>query len=115
MNSLHDSNVQKHRLAIEDSWLEIEQINASIHAAAAEQSWDRVVEWATSRHQSLQRHFQNFPVGPQNAAFYQTHLTKMLDGEQALHALAVDARRHIMREGAAMNNTRRALGAYRAS
>lgn len=97
---------------IESSWLEIERIDASIHAAAAAQSWDRVVEGATARHQSLQRHFATFPVGPTNAGFYQKHLTKMLSGEQTLHALAVDARRQIMRESASANYNHRAMSAY---
>lgn len=114
MNSLLDQSNTDSSLppTIENSWLEIERINASIHAAAAEHSWERVVEGAAARHQSLLRHFETFPVGPTNANFYQKNLTKMLSGEEALHALAVDARRQIMRESASATHSHRAMNAY---
>lgn len=98
--------------AIESSWLEIERISQAMQKAAALKDWQHVVECATARHQIVLRHFDNFPVGPRNAAFYRERLTQLLSGEQSLHTLAVDARREIMRESATTNYTHRALNAY---
>lgn len=97
---------------IETSWQEIERITASMRDAAAQKSWHDVVEWAASRHHNLLRHFDAFPVGPQNALFYRERLTQMIAGEQSLHALAVDARREIMRESATASYNHRAVNAY---
>lgn len=98
--------------AIERSWLEIERITQVMQDAAAQKSWQHVVECATTRHHTLLRHFDNFPVGPENAVFYRERLSQMLAGEESLHALAVDARREIMRESATTNYSHRALNAY---
>ena len=100
---------------VESSWGAIESISASMRDAAAQQAWPQVVELAISRHRNLLGHFQRFPVGPENAAFYNTRLTEMLAGERELQALAVDARKQVMREGASANYNRRAMGAYLAS
>lgn len=98
--------------AIESSWFEIERISQAMQEAAAHKNWPHVVECAAARHHIVLRHFDNFPVGPQNALFYRERLTQLLSGEQALHALAVDARREIMRESATVNYSHRALNAY---
>lgn len=97
---------------IEESWQQIEAINRSMHAAADAEEWQDVVECAATRHQRLLEHFQNFPVGPQYAEFYQQRLTAMLDGENKLQTLARDARKRVMGESVAINKTRRAVGAY---
>jgi len=97
---------------VESSWSAIESISTSMRDAAAQQAWSEVVELAISRHRNLLGHFQRFPVGPENAAFYNVRLTEMLAGERELQSLAVDARKRVMREGSDANHTRRAMGAY---
>lgn len=97
---------------IEASWQDIEAMNQSLHAAANAEEWQKVVERAAMRHQRLIAHFEHFPVSPKYAEFYQHRLTEMLKGEQSLHTLAVDARRHIMRESASATHSHRALNAY---
>jgi hypothetical protein len=97
---------------VEESWFAIEALSRSMRDAAGREDWLQVVELAASRHRNLLYHFQQFPVGPENAGFYQEHLTRMLDGERELQALALDARRRVMRDGAAANHSRRAVGAY---
>jgi hypothetical protein len=104
-----------HSVNVEESWFAIEALSRSMRDAASSEEWLQVVELAASRHRNLLHHFQRFPVGPENAGFYQDHLTRMLDGERELQALALDARRRVMREGAVANHNRRAVGAYLAS
>lgn len=100
---------------VENSWSTIESISASMRDAAAQEEWSQVVDLAISRHRNLLGHFQRFPVGPENAAFYSDRLSQMLAGERELHELAVDARRQVMRESVSANHNRRAMGAYLAS
>lgn len=97
---------------VEQSWGDIEAINRSIQTAASDEAWEQVVELAVSRHRLLLNHFQQFPVGPEYAAFYQQHLTTMLDGERELQTLARDARKRVLREGTMINRNYRAVGAY---
>lgn len=100
------------KLSIEISWQDIEAMNQSIHAAANAEEWQQVVECAADRHQRLLAHFEDFPVGPQYANFYQQRLTEMLTGERQLQALATNARKRVMSDGVVINKNRRALGAY---
>jgi thymidylate synthase ThyX len=109
--SAESMNTSMHR-TIENSWDEIERITQAMKDAAAQKDWPHVVEGAAARHHTLLNHFDSYPVGPQNALFYRERLTQMLAGEQSLHALAVDARREIMRESATTNYSHRALSAY---
>lgn len=101
--------------SVENSWGAIESINTSMRDAAAQENWPEVLELAISRHHNLLGHFQRFPVGPENANFYSKRLPEMLAGEHELQALAVDARKRVMRDGASANYNRRAMGAYLAS
>ena len=100
---------------VENSWDAIESISTSMRDAAAQEEWNQVVELAMSRHRNLLGHFQRFPVGPENAAFYNDRLSVMLAGERELQALAMDARKKVMRDGVNANYNRRAMGAYLAS
>jgi hypothetical protein len=97
---------------VEQSWSMIESLSDSMRAAAAEQAWERVVELAVTRHRILLAHFQRFPIGPDNATFYNDRLTQMLQGERELQTLAVEARRRVMRDGANSSRNHRAVGAY---
>lgn len=101
-----------HVESVESSWSAIESISVSMRDAAAQEDWPQVVELAISRHRNLLGHFQRFPVGPDNAAFYSARLTPMLEGERELQTLAVDARKRVMRDSVAANYNRRAMGAY---
>lgn len=98
--------------AIESSWFAVERISQEMQEAAAQKSWHHVVECAAARHRTLLQHFNDFPVGPENALFYRERLTHLLDGEHSLHALAVDARREIMRESAITNRNHKAVSTY---
>lgn len=98
--------------SVHESWRAIELLTDAMRQAATEEAWPRVVEFAADRHRSLLEHFERYPVGPDNAAFYQTVLTTMLHGEQELQAIAVDARRQIMRQSVTARQNHRAVGAY---
>lgn len=100
------------KLSIETSWKDIEAMNQSIHAAANAEEWQQVVECAADRHKRLLAHFEDFPVGPQYAEFYQLRLTEMLKRERQLQALADSARKRVMSDGVVINKNRRAMGAY---
>lgn len=97
---------------VEESWQSIEALNASMREAAGEEQWPTVVELAVTRHRNLLLHFERFPVGPATADFYAEHLNRMLEGERQLQALALDARKRVMRDGAGASYNRRAVGAY---
>ncbi len=97
---------------VENSWASIESISYSMRDAAAQEDWPQVVELAVNRHRSLLNHFQRFPVGPDNAAFYNIRLTQMIAGERELQDLAVDARKRVMRDSVQASYNRRAMGAY---
>jgi hypothetical protein len=97
---------------VEESWFAIEAMSCSMRAAASSEDWQQVVELAATRHHNLLDHFQSFPVGPKNAGFYQQQLAQMLAGERELQALALDARKQVMRNSVVANHNRRAVGAY---
>lgn len=98
--------------AVETSWHVIEDFTLQMREASARTEWSTVLELANSRHREVLNHFEKFPVGPDNAAFYQTRLTTMLNGEKELQRIATDARREVMREGLISNRNHRAVGAY---
>ncbi len=100
--------------SIESSWADIDAATHSIRSAAVAEDWLTVTELAVARHQQIIQHFNQFPVGPQSAPFYQHHLSEMLKSEKDLQALALDARTRVMRDGISLHHNRRALGAYSA-
>ncbi len=97
---------------VEDSWAIVERFTQAMRAAADDQDWLHVLNLAGDRHQQLLQHFQYFPVGPENAGFYQVRLHSMLKGEQDLQRIATDARREVMREGLITSQNYRAARAY---
>lgn len=99
-------------LTVEQSWANIDRTTQSMRSAAQSADWSQVLEMSSSRHEQLKAHFLQFPVGPDNAEFYQAHLTDMLKGERELQRLATDARREVMRESMIANHNHRAVGAY---
>ena len=86
----------------------------ALREAVTAQDWMRASEMAEQRHASLLAHFEQFPVGPETAEFYQHHLAHLLADEPQLNALAVQARREVMKQGLAFNHNRRAVSAYQA-
>jgi hypothetical protein len=97
---------------IAQSWSAIQQFTETMQLAAEDAEWARVLELATQRHVQLLSHFEQFPVGPTNAEFYQQHLHAMLIGEQQLQAITTDARKAVMRDGLISSRNHRAMDAY---
>lgn len=97
---------------VAQSWSAIQQFTENMQHAAQDAEWARVLELATERHVELLAHFEKFPVGPDNAEFYQQHLHAMLLGEQQLQAITTEARKAVMRDGLISSRNHRAVGAY---
>jgi hypothetical protein len=97
---------------VHDSWQALCDLTSAIRTGAAAEEWEQVVELAGMRHRAVLDHFERFPVGPDNAAFYHGRLTDMLRGEQELQAIAVSARRELMRLSVVSRQSHRAVGAY---
>jgi hypothetical protein len=97
---------------VEASWSAVENLTTAMRSAAGNESWSEVVELAAARHETLQRHFEHFPVGPANATFYQRHLTTLLNREKELQELAVAARKEIMRQSSTLQRNKRSVMAY---
>jgi len=99
-------------ITVEHSWSTIDAMTRSMRAAAKDEDWTQVLELSGSRHLYLMTHFKQFPVGPENAEFYQSRLMHVLEGEKELQLLATNARREIMRQGLISTQNHRAVGAY---
>lgn len=97
------------------NWSKIELLSASMSEAATSEDWPRVLELSTERHTKVMRHFELFPVGPENAEFYQQKLSMMLTSEQQLQAMTLEARKQLMRSGLTSARNHRAVGAYLAT
>ncbi len=97
---------------VAQSWSLIQHFTETMQQAALEQEWPHVLELATQRHEYLLSHFDQFPVGPDNAEFYHQHLHAMLRGEQQLQAITTEARKAVMRAGLISSRNHRAVGAY---
>ena len=97
-----------------DSWQSLVEHSSALRNAVEQQDWMRASEMAQQRHTSLLQHFRRFPVSPETAEFYQDHLARLLADEPELNALAVQARREVMKQGLAFNHNRRAVSAYQA-
>lgn len=100
------------KITVEQSWADIDRMTSSMHAAANLKAWEEVLGLSGTRHLQLMAHFKEFPVGPDNAEFYQARLMEMLSGEKELQQMAMQARREVMREGLVENKNLRAVGAY---
>ena len=98
--------------AVHQSWQNLCELTAAMRTGAAAEEWEQVVELAGARHHAVLDHFERFPVGPETAAFYHGRLTDMLRGEQELQAIAVAARRELMRRSVVSRQSHRAVGAY---
>lgn len=97
---------------IEGSWNTVAAMTARMHELAAAQEWMQLMELAAVRHQRFIDHFGMFPVGPTNAEFYRDRMHDLLQGEEQLQRLALEARKEIMRSASISNQNHRAVGAY---
>lgn len=97
---------------IENSWSAIGNASSAMQSAAANEEWFQVMEMAALRHQQVVDHFERFPVGPDNAEFYRSHINAMLKEEQGLQTLVLDARKKVMGAATVSNQNHRAVGAY---
>lgn len=100
--------------ALTDSWQSLVEHSSALRSAVERQDWMQASEMAERRHASLLQHFERFPVSPETAGFYQEHLARLLADEPQLNALAVQARREVMKQGLTFNHNRRAVSAYQA-
>jgi hypothetical protein len=94
------------------SWQHIEGLTKSIMTLAKKQDWPEVNELAIKRHQAVLKHFDDFPVGPETAEFYNDHLSRFLTQEAHITALATDARKKVMQQGLALQQSQKAVSAY---
>jgi hypothetical protein len=97
---------------IEGSWKVVEAMNTQMHDLANAKEWIQMMELAAVRHHRLVEHFEAFPVGPANSEFYRDRMTAMLEGEEQLQQLALEARKEVMRASSISNQNHRAVGAY---
>lgn len=97
---------------IESSWNTVAAMTAQMHELAAAQEWFQLMELAAVRHQRFVDHFGLFPVGPANAEFYRERMNDLLQGEEQLQQLALEARKEVMRAASVSNQNHRAVGAY---
>jgi hypothetical protein len=97
---------------VESSWIAIQAKSLAMQDAANTGEWVKVMEMAVERHQDLVEHFELYPVGPGNADFYRDKIGKMLESEQELQMLTLNARKHVMSAALVSNQNHRAVGAY---
>lgn len=97
---------------VESSWIAIQTKSAAMQDAATAGEWVKVMEMAAERHQNLVDHFALYPVGPSNADFYRDKIGKMLESEQELQTLTLNARKQVMSAAVVSNQNHRAVGAY---
>ena len=97
---------------IEGSWQVVALMNAQMHELANAKEWIQMMELAAVRHHRLVEHFAAFPVGPANSEFYRDRMSAMLEGEEQLQQLALEARKEVMRAASINNQNHRAVGAY---
>lgn len=100
------------KVNIIDSWQTITELSECIVAAANNESWLEVAEMAKERHCMLKRHFDSFPVGPDNASFYTDRLNQLLQQEVPLQALAREARKNLMKYGETLVKGKKMQRAY---
>lgn len=97
---------------IESSWESVAAMTTQMHELANAKEWISMMELAALRHHRLVEHFGAFPVGPANAEFYRERMSEMLQGEEQLQQLALEARKEVMRAASINNQNHRAVGAY---
>ncbi|MFA7553471.1 MAG: hypothetical protein WCY88_04405 [Spongiibacteraceae bacterium] len=104
-----------HNLDKDASWEHIIELSDSMQKDAAQEDWHAVATAAVTRHQLVNQHFEQFPVGPATAEYYFSRLNTFLANEQKLQQLAKLARKNIMRYGVEMQQGKKASKAYLSS
>ncbi len=97
---------------ITESWEQILELTRQFKAFTGSDNWLEASELASLRHQRITQHFATFPVGPETAEFYFKHLKSFMHEEEFLQQEATAARKKAMKDGANMNNNKKALRAY---
>ena len=98
---------------IENSWQLIVNNTMLLEQNAADENWAVVSELAANRHQSISKHFECFPVGPDTAEFYQHHLSHFLKKEESLQKLTLEARKTAIKASIQLTNNKKAMNVYR--
>lgn len=97
------------------SWAAILELSESIEQLASEEVWEAVVKVAQQRHSAVIEHFNRFPVGPENAAFYMNNLNSFMQNEERLQILVNRARQETIQLISEFNKNRQAVNAYHAT
>ena len=97
---------------IENSWQLVVDLSQSILQLALEKNWAAISELAIDRHRAVLQHFSTFPVGPETADFYYQRIDLFLKQEEKIKNIAGQARKKAMKEGALLQQSRRAVDAY---
>ena len=99
--------------AIEKSWGQILDVTRQIESLAGKEEWATVSKLATDRHLRINKHFAEFPVGPETASFYSQELNNFIVKEEALKNVVKQARKETLREGTIINNRKKLVNSYR--
>jgi hypothetical protein len=94
------------------SWKTILDYSEKMMQLASEENWNEVANIAVERHQTVNEHFQRYPVGPETADYYYLKLNDFLTNEKELQAIATNARKQVMKHGVNFQQGQKASLAY---
>ena len=95
------------------SWQQILGISQSMQQSANDEEWLVVSTLSTQRHQEIEKHFQQYPVGPSTAGFYYQHLSQFLANEDSIQALANNARKLALKSNLKLVSNKKAVTSYK--
>ncbi|MGK0500305.1 MAG: hypothetical protein ACJAYG_001954 [Oceanicoccus sp.] len=82
--------------AIAGSWESITILNQRCFELAENRNWPQLGATLKQRRQDMDQHFQRFPIGPDNAGFYQGKLSIFFKQEQQLLQLTqLSTKKHL--------------------
>lgn len=96
----------------EKSWQCIEDLGLEMQQLVNEESWSNIAEIAVRRHQAVVKHFNEFPVCPERAVFYKSHLSDFLKQEEQFKNVVQQAREKVLKGVVNINQGKRAVSAY---
>lgn len=99
----------------QQSWQVLIDLSKQMEILAQQNDWQALASLAVERHQRVNQHFTQFPVGPETASFYQQRLSQFMAHEQQLQQLATTARKQVMKHGADLRQGKKANHAYAAA
>lgn len=97
---------------MENSWQSIADLAQQMHQLASDEDWSGIAKLAMQRHQQVVAHFEQYPVSPEKAEFYQRNLNAFLQQEEQLKQIVHTARKKAIRGVTSINRGRRAVNAY---